>query len=94
VSSSTTRWRGRFLADRFVKGTCPKLRRPDQYGDSCDNVRLTYSPADLIDPVSTLSGATPEVRSAAPVRRLEKLHAFLEEWTQSASTCSPRSPTI
>ncbi len=48
-----------FLADRFIKGTCPKCRAPDQYGDNCEACGATYSPADLIDPVSALSGATP-----------------------------------
>ena len=75
---------GTFLADRFVKGTCPKCKSPDQYGDSCDKCCSTYSPADLIDPVSTLSGAKPELRSAKHLFvELEKLHAFLNEWTQS-----------
>ena len=48
-----------FLADRFIKGTCPKCRAPDQYGDNCEACGATYAPADLIDPVSALSGATP-----------------------------------
>jgi methionyl-tRNA synthetase len=75
---------GTFLADRFVKGTCPKCKSPDQYGDSCDKCQSTYTPADLIDPVSTLSGAKPELRSAKHLFvELEKLHGFLEEWTQS-----------
>lgn len=75
---------GTFLADRFVKGTCPKCKSPNQYGDSCDKCGHTYSPADLIDPVSTLSGATPEVRSAEHLFvQLENLHEFLEAWTQS-----------
>lgn len=74
---------GTFLADRFVKGTCPKCKSENQYGDSCDKCGSTYSPADLIDPKSTLSGATPEVRSAPHLFvELEQLHAFLEEWTQ------------
>jgi methionyl-tRNA synthetase len=73
-----------FLADRFVKGTCPKCKSPDQYGDSCDKCQSTHAPADLIDPVSTLSGAKPETRSAKHLFvELEKLHPFLEEWTQS-----------
>src|SRR3569623_1833276 len=55
---------GTFLADRSVKGTCPKCKSPCQYGDSCDKCGSTYSPTDLIDPVSTLSGAKPELRSA------------------------------
>jgi methionyl-tRNA synthetase len=75
---------GTFLADRFVKGTCPKCKSPNQYGDSCDKCGSTYTPADLIDPVSTLSGATPELRSAKHLFvELEKLHGFLAEWTQS-----------
>jgi methionyl-tRNA synthetase len=75
---------GTFLADRFVKGTCPRCRAPNQYGDSCDKCGHTYSPTDLIDPVSTLSGSRPEVRSAKHLFvQLEKLHGFLEEWTQT-----------
>ncbi len=50
---------GRFLADRFVKGTCPKCKSPDQNGDSCDVCGSTYRPVELIDPVSTLTGAKP-----------------------------------
>lgn len=75
---------GTFLADRFVKGTCPRCRAPDQYGDSCDKCGHTYSPTELIDPVSTLSGSRPEVRSAKHLFvQLEKLHGFLDEWTQT-----------
>lgn len=75
---------GTFLADRFVKGTCPKCQTPDQFGDNCTKCLSTYEPTDLINPVSTLSGATPEVRSADHLFvQLEKLHGFLEEWTQS-----------
>ena len=75
---------GTFLADRFVKGTCPDCRAPDQYGDSCERCGHTYSPSDLIDPVSTLSGAKPEIRSAKHLFfHLESLHGFLDEWTQS-----------
>ncbi|MBX3448819.1 MAG: methionine--tRNA ligase [Planctomycetaceae bacterium] len=73
-----------FLADRFVKGTCPKCQSPDQYGDSCDKCGCTYSPAELINPKSTLSGATPEIRTAAHLFvALEQKHAFLNEWSQS-----------
>jgi methionyl-tRNA synthetase len=75
---------GTFLADRFVKGTCPKCGTENQYGDSCDRCGSTYSPADLINPTSTLSGATPEVRSADHLFvTIEKLHAFLEDWSQN-----------
>jgi len=73
-----------FLADRFVKGTCPKCKAPDQYGDNCDKCGSTYTPADLTDPISTLSNTTPEVRTANHLFvRIEDLHPFLEEWTQS-----------
>ncbi|MDZ4686416.1 MAG: methionine--tRNA ligase [Planctomycetaceae bacterium] len=73
-----------FLADRFVKGTCPKCAAENQYGDSCDKCGSTYSPSDLINPVSTLSGAKPEVRTAAHLFvQIEQLHEFLQEWTQS-----------
>ncbi|MFO0818965.1 MAG: methionine--tRNA ligase [Pirellulales bacterium] len=75
---------GTFLADRFVKGTCPKCHAPNQYGDSCDKCGATYSPSDLIDPQSTLSGARPELRGAKHLFvELEQLHEFLEQWTQS-----------
>jgi len=75
-----------FLADRFVKGTCPRCKSPDQYGDSCDKCGGTYSPTDLIDPVSTLSGAKPEVRTASHLFvQIEQLHGFLEAWTQSGN---------
>jgi methionyl-tRNA synthetase len=73
-----------FLADRFVKGTCPNCKSPDQYGDNCDKCNATYSPTDLINPTSTLSGSTPELRSSKHLFvELEKLHSFLSEWTQN-----------
>ncbi len=75
---------GTFLADRFVRGTCPKCKSKDQPGDNCSVCGHHYSPIDLIDPKSTLSGATPEVRSCPHLFiELEKLHSFLAEWTQS-----------
>lgn len=75
---------GTFLADRFVRGTCPQCQAPNQPGDNCSKCGSTYSPADLIDPVSSLSNTRPEVRSANHLFiELEKLHDFLEQWTQS-----------
>jgi methionyl-tRNA synthetase len=75
---------GTFLADRFVRGTCPKCHTSDQPGDNCSKCGSTYSPADLIDPKSTLSGATPEIRSAKHLFiELEQLHEFLEDWSQN-----------
>ena len=53
-----------FLADRFIKGECPKCHAKDQYGDSCEVCGSTYAPTDLINPFSTISGATPERRTS------------------------------
>jgi len=83
--------KGVFLADRFVRGTCPVCKSPDQPGDNCDKCNATYTPAELIDPVSTLTNTTPEVRSATHLFvQIEKLHDFLDEWTQSG-TLPPES---
>ena len=80
---------GTFLADRFVRGTCPRCGRADQPGDSCQ-CGATYSPADLIDPVSVLSGTRPEVRQAKHLFvQLNQLHDFLVEWTQSGKHLQP-----
>ncbi len=74
---------GTFLADRFVKGTCPKCGSPNQYGDSCDKCGAAYSPSELKDPQSTLSGTTPELRSARHLFvHIDELRGFLTEWTQ------------
>jgi len=73
-----------FLADRFVRGTCPKCGRTDQPGDSCV-CGHTYSPVELINPKSTLSGATPIIREATHLFvQLEKLHEFLAQWITSS----------
>lgn len=77
---------GTFLADRFVRGTCPNpaCRAENQPGDNCAKCGTTYRPTDLIDPVSTYSGAKPEIRSAEHLFvQLEKLHEFLDDWSQS-----------
>ncbi|MEX0938454.1 MAG: methionine--tRNA ligase [Pirellulales bacterium] len=79
-----------FLADRFVRGTCPKCRAANQPGDNCSVCGHHYSPTDLIEPVSTISGARPEIRSAHHLFiELEQLHGFLEEWTQSGEHLQP-----
>ena len=81
---------GCFLADRFVKGTCPKCGAPDQYGDSCDKCASTFSPTDLKDAVSTLTGAKPELRSAKHYFvTLENFHAFLNEWVETPGKLQP-----
>ncbi|MGL4860862.1 MAG: methionine--tRNA ligase [Enterobacteriaceae bacterium] len=56
--------KGMFLPDRFVKGTCPRCKAEDQYGDNCEVCGATYSPAEMINPRSALSGATPELRES------------------------------
>ena len=78
--------KGLFLADRFVRGTCPKCGSKNQPGDNCGNCGATYSPTELVDPVSALSGTTPEIRAANHLFvQIEKLHDFLNEWTQSGT---------
>jgi len=82
---------GVFLADRFVRGGCPKCGATDQYGDSCERCGATYGPADLVAPKSTLSGATPEVRSAEHLFvTIEALHGFLDRWTRESGAIDPR----
>jgi methionyl-tRNA synthetase len=81
---------GTFLADRFVRGTCPKCKTPNQPGDNCSSCGHAYNPAELIDSVSILSGTKPEVRTAKHLFiELEQLHDFLNEWTQSGEHLQP-----
>jgi methionyl-tRNA synthetase len=73
-----------FLADRFVRGTCPICGRGDQPGDNCGACGATYSPTDLIDPKSTLSGSTPVLKESMHLFvELEKLHVFLAGWIET-----------
>lgn len=73
-----------FLADRFIKGTCPECKTEDQYGDNCEKCSATYNPTDLINPRSALSGCTPVLKpSEHYFFKLPNFAAFLEEWTQS-----------
>ncbi len=77
---------GLFLPDRFVRGTCPNCGAADQYGDSCEVCGATYSPADLIDPVSVLSGTTPVKRESEHYFfKLGNYEARLKAWMQSAA---------
>jgi methionyl-tRNA synthetase len=66
-----------FLPDRYVKGTCPSCGAADQYGDSCENCGATYSPLELKDAVSTVSGTKPTVRESEHL--FLKLGAFQDE---------------
>jgi methionyl-tRNA synthetase len=72
---------GMFLPDRFVRGTCPRCGAPDQYGDSCEVCGATYSPADLKDAVSTVTGTTPVLRDSEHLFfRLGDFGQMLREW--------------
>ena len=76
--------KGMFLADRFIKGTCPRCGAPDQYGDNCEKCSAVYSPTEVINPYSTLSGSRPELRTST--HYFFKLSdpecvKFLREWT-------------
>jgi len=78
--------KGLFLADRFIKGTCPKCKAEDQYGDNCEVCGATYSPTDLINPVSAYTGTTPvEKESVHYFFDLPQFDAFLKEWTRSGT---------
>ncbi|MEQ1597479.1 MAG: methionine--tRNA ligase, partial [Casimicrobium sp.] len=77
--------KGMFLPDRYIKGECPKCGEKDQYGDSCEKCGAVYAPTDLKNPYSTLSGATPEMRSSEHFFfKLSdaKCVEFLREWTE------------
>ena len=85
--------KGMFLADRYIKGECPKCGAKDQYGDACENCSSVYSPTELINPYSTLSGA-------APVRKTSEHYffklsdeacvAFLRDWIDQPQRLQPQ----
>ena len=71
-----------FLPDRFVKGECPKCHAHDQYGDNCEVCGTTYSPTELINPYSAVSGAKPELRESEHFFfKLGECADFLKAWT-------------
>jgi len=77
---------GMFLPDRFVRGTCPRCKTEEQYGDACENCGATYTPTDLIDPVSVLSGTTPEKRKSEHYFfRLSQYEKRLRDWMREAT---------
>ncbi len=79
-----------FLADRFVKGTCPRCGAADQYGDACEKCGSTYAATELVEPRSVFSGATPELRDSTQLFvRLEPLQPFLTAWTQDSGALQP-----
>ncbi|MDP5240109.1 methionine--tRNA ligase [Uliginosibacterium sp. 31-16] len=82
-----------FLADRFIKGECPKCAAKDQYGDSCEVCGAAYAPTELKNPYSAVSGATPELRSSEHYFfRLSdpKAVEFLREWTRATNADGSR----
>src|SRR5699024_307129 len=75
-----------FLPDRFIKGDCPRCGSPDQYGDSCEVCGATYTPADLKNAVSALSGARPVLRESEHYFfRLGEFAAWLRDWLRSGT---------
>lgn len=82
--------KGLFLADRFIKGTCPKCKTTDQYGDNCEACGATYSPTEVIDPVSALSGSTPvEKASDHLFFRLSAFQDLLAAWVSGEQLQAP-----
>lgn len=75
---------GKFLADRYIKGTCPKCGNPDAYGDQCERCGSTLNPVDLIDPVSTLTGTKPELKETRHwYLPLQKHEEWLKTWIET-----------
>ncbi|MCP5145596.1 MAG: methionine--tRNA ligase [Gammaproteobacteria bacterium] len=77
-----------FLPDRYIRGECPKCHARDQYGDSCEVCGTTYAPTDLINPYSSVSGATPERRSSEHyffALSSPQCIEFLQQWTRSGT---------
>ncbi len=84
--------KGMFLPDRYIKGECPKCGAKDQYGDNCDVCGAVYSPTELKNPYSALSGATPELRQSAHhffLLSSQRCIDFLQEWTAAPGRLQP-----
>src|SRR6266567_6791810 len=85
--------KGMFLADRYIKGECPVCGTKDQYGDACENCSSVYSPTQLKNPYSTLSGAKPELRTSDHLffkLSDEKCVSFLREWLEQPGRLQPQ----
>ncbi len=75
---------GLFLSDRYVKGTCPKCSAEDQYGDNCEVCGAKYEAAELINPVSTISGQKPVIKTSEHVFfKLSKLDTNVANWMKA-----------
>src|SRR5487761_2444942 len=84
--------KGMFLPDRYIKGECPKCGAQAQYGDNCDNCGAVYAPTDLKNPYSTLSGATPVMKSSEHYffqLSSQRCIDFLTEWTATPGRLQP-----
>ncbi|WP_322981515.1 methionine--tRNA ligase [Pseudomonas sp. C11] len=78
--------KGMFLADRFIKGTCPKCGTDDQYGDNCEKCGATYAPTELKNPRSAISGAVPVLKESQHFFfKLPDFEAMLKQWTRSGT---------
>ena len=89
--------KGMFLPDRYIKGTCPKCGAKDQFGDACEVCGSTYAPTDLIDPYSTLTGATPEMRESEHLFfRLSapEVVEYLKQWTAAPAPGQSLQPEV
>jgi methionyl-tRNA synthetase len=85
--------KGMFLADRYIKGECPKCGARDQYGDACENCSSVYAPTELRNPYSTLSGAAPVLKTSDHFFfRLsdERCRRFLREWIDAPGRLQPQ----
>jgi len=82
--------KGLFLADRYIKGTCPKCGAADQYGDACEVCYATYSATELVDPVSALSGKPPVLKESTHYFfDLEKYRDHITEWLATDPVSDP-----
>ena len=85
--------KGMYLADRYIKGECPKCGARDQYGDACENCSSVYAPTELRNPYSTLSGAAPVLKTSDHFFfRLsdERCRRFLSEWVDAPGRLQPQ----
>ncbi len=85
--------KGMFLADRYIKGECPKCGAREQFGDACESCGSVYSPTDLGNPYSTLSGAAPVLKSSEHFffkLSDERCRAFLRDWTETPGRLQPQ----
>ncbi len=84
IQQSFDEEKGMFLPDRYVKGTCPKCKSPDQYGDNCEVCGSTYDSTELIDPRSVLSGKPPVMRESEHYFfKVSEFEQMLSDWRQS-----------